>query len=199
MTSSNAARIRPEKHRPVDALNSLFDHMATMLKHDKLRMTQFDQERTWRRYVQAYPYVLAKFFECMSASMQIFPVKDDFHFGFYEEFARLEGQLATIISRIEDRNAMSLMLVNNKDGGPMTASMLRGAFDRAREAAKMKHPELAAQIKAFQFRDLRAKAGTDKEESQGMSAAQDQLGHSTPVMTAHYVRHRRGKLVAPTK
>lgn len=77
--------------------------------------------------------------------------------------------------------------------------MLRGAFDRARLAAIKKKPTLTEQIKVFQFRDLRAKAGTDKEESSGMSAAQDQLGHSTPTMTAHYVRHRRGKLVKPTK
>ena len=77
--------------------------------------------------------------------------------------------------------------------------MLRGAFDRARKAAKDKYPELAEDIGKFQFRDLRAKAGTDKEESQGMEAAQAQLGHSTPAMTAHYVRHRKGKLVDPTK
>lgn len=32
-----------------------------------------------------------------------------------------------------------------------------------------------------------------------MQAAQEQLGHSTPMMTARYVRHRRGELVKPTK
>ena len=32
-----------------------------------------------------------------------------------------------------------------------------------------------------------------------MQAAQDQLGHTAPMMTAQYVRHRRGKLVKPTK
>lgn len=112
---------------------------------------------------------------------------------------RIEGRLAAVIARISKRKAMSLALINNKDGMPMTAFMLRGAFDRARESAKRKRPELADKIKAFQFRDLRAKAGTDKEESQGMGAAQDQLGHSTPTMTAHYVRHRRGKLVDATK
>lgn len=111
----------------------------------------------------------------------------------------IEGELDAVIKRISSRKVMSLMLINNEQGYPLTKSMLRGAFDRARLAAIKKKPTLTEQIKAFQFRDLRAKAGTDKEESSGMSAAQDQLGHSTPTMTAHYVRHRRGKLVKPTK
>jgi integrase len=81
----------------------------------------------------------------------------------------------------------------------MTRFALRGAMDRARKAASEKHPDLAPKIREFQFRDLRAKAGTDKEEMQGMDAAQAQLGHSTPTMTKHYVRHRKGKLVKPTK
>ncbi len=33
----------------------------------------------------------------------------------------------------------------------------------------------------------------------GMEAAKDQLGHATTAMTVHYVRHRKGKLVKPTK
>lgn len=111
----------------------------------------------------------------------------------------LEGDLAAIIKRISSRKVMGLMLVNNESGEAMTASMLRGAFDRARDAAVLENPDREKEIRSFQFRDLRAKAGTDKEESSGMSAAQAQLGHTTPTMTAHYVRHRQGKLVKPTK
>lgn len=92
-----------------------------------------------------------------------------------------------------------IALVCNDKGERMTDYMLRGAFDRARLAAAAAHPCMAKDIEAFQFRDLRAKAGTDKEEKDGMDAAQAQLGHSTAAMTAHYVRHRRGKLVKPTK
>lgn len=69
----------------------------------------------------------------------------------------------------------------------------------ARIAAMAAHPDLAEHIREFQFRDLRAKAGTDKEESGGLDAAKDQLGHASALMTAHYVRHRKGKLVKPTK
>lgn len=111
----------------------------------------------------------------------------------------IEGELAAAIDRIKQRKVMGLGLVNTMNGERMGKAGLRAAFDRARTAAKEKHPDMAKEIAAFQFRDLRAKAGTDKEESGGMEAAQAQLGHSTPTMTAHYVRHRRGKLVTPTK
>lgn len=111
----------------------------------------------------------------------------------------VEGQLAAVIERINRRKVAGITLVCNDKGERMTEFMLRGAFDRARVAAQEKFPHLAKEIQSFQFRDLRAKAGTDKEEKEGMDAAQAQLGHSTSAMTAHYVRHRRGKLVKPTK
>lgn len=111
----------------------------------------------------------------------------------------VKGQLAEVIERINRRKVTGLALVCNEKGERMTEFMLRGAFDRARHAAALAKPELAEGIKAFQFRDLRAKAATDKEEQSGMIAAQDQLGHTTTTMTAHYVRNRRGKLVDPTR
>jgi hypothetical protein len=75
----------------------------------------------------------------------------------------------------------------------------RAAFDRARLAAAEKNPELAADIRDFQFRDLQAKVGTDKEEHHGMEATQSQSGHASPSMTKQYLRHQKGKLVIPTK
>lgn len=111
----------------------------------------------------------------------------------------IEGALAALIERIGQRKVMGLALVNMMDGTPMSRYELRGALDRARKAAAAKHPNLKGQIEKFQFRDLRAKAATDKEEAHGIAAAQDQLGHSTPTMTKHYVRHRKGKLVKPTR
>jgi integrase len=111
----------------------------------------------------------------------------------------IEGELATLLKRINARKVTGIALINNAKGAAMTKSMLRGAFDRAREAAIKKYPHMADDIANYQIRDLRAKAGTDTEEVLGMQAAQDQLGHTTPTMTAHYVRHRRGKLVKPTK
>jgi integrase len=111
----------------------------------------------------------------------------------------IEGRLAAVIQRLSGRKVISMRLITTSKGEAMTASELRGAFDRARVKAAKDKPELAGLIKAFQFRDLRAKAGTDTEERSGIAAAQDQLGHTTQAMTAHYVRHRRGKLVKPTK
>lgn len=71
--------------------------------------------------------------------------------------------------------------------------MLRGRFDKAREAAKI--PKAY-----FQFRDLRAKAGTDKAESSGdILKARDQLGHTTVVMTEQYIRDRKGKKITPPR
>jgi len=49
------------------------------------------------------------------------------------------------------------------------------------------------------MRDFRAKAATDKEESTGnIREAMDQLGHTTVVMTEHYIRNRKGKKVTST-
>lgn len=109
----------------------------------------------------------------------------------------IKGLLEVVINRILTRNAVekvtSLRLI------PKSYSQFRNAFDRARKKAGEQHPELAAEIQEFQFRDLRAKAGTDKEEQHGMEAAQSQLGHASASMTRQYVRHRKGKLVTPTK
>lgn len=80
----------------------------------------------------------------------------------------------------------------DESGYPISAFALRSRFDKAREIAGIDKAH-------FQFRDLRAKAGTDKEESAGMEAAKSQLGHTSENMTRHYVRHRRGKRVTPTK
>lgn len=75
----------------------------------------------------------------------------------------------------------------------MTRDALRGHFDRAREAAGISK-------ELFQFRDLRAKAGTDKAESSGdIRQAQKQLGHSNITMTETYIRERKGSKVTPTK
>ncbi len=49
----------------------------------------------------------------------------------------------------------------------------------------------------FQFRDLRAKAAADKDESIGIEEARTLLGHSTQSMTGKYMRDRNGHLVVP--
>lgn len=109
----------------------------------------------------------------------------------------IEGELAELIQRIMTRKAghkvRATRLIVTEEGRPMTAHMLRGRFDKARDSAGI-------QKDAFQFRDLRAKAGTDKAESSGdILQARDQLGHTTVVMTEQYLRERKGKKVTPTR
>lgn len=105
------------------------------------------------------------------------------------------GDLAELIDRIRARKAgykvYSTRLIVDDRGQPLTERMLRDRFARAREAAGIEKT-------SFQFRDLRAKAGTDKTDSTDIRQAQQQLGHTTVTMTEHYVRKRRGDKVTPT-
>ncbi|WP_024643729.1 tyrosine-type recombinase/integrase [Pseudomonas syringae] len=107
------------------------------------------------------------------------------------------GELETLLARIMARKAAykvrATQLIVSADGSAMTHSMLRNRFDDARTAAGIEKS-------AFQLRDLRAKAGTDKAESSGdILKARDQLGHTTVGMTEKYVRERKGKQVTPTR
>lgn len=109
----------------------------------------------------------------------------------------IEGELAALIQRIITRKSghkvRSLSLIVGDDGRKLSSCALRGHFDRARESAGIDKD-------AFQFRDLRAKAGTDKAESSGdIRQAQKQLGHTSVTMTETYIRERKGDKVTPTK
>lgn len=111
------------------------------------------------------------------------------------------NDLGLLLDRIAQRKRVKkvtdIALVCGANGMRITEAGLDNAFDRARVKAMAKNPVMAAQIKAFQFRDLRAKAGTDKSDSDGMREAQRQLGHASMKMTEHYVR--KGKVVTPTR
>ncbi len=52
---------------------------------------------------------------------------------------------------------------------------------------------------SLQFRDLHAKAGTDKAESSDARQAQRQLGQRSLTTTEIYLRERKGSKVTPTK
>jgi integrase len=109
----------------------------------------------------------------------------------------IEGELSNLIERIKERKSQykirSLHLIVNESGQKFTCFMLNSHFDKAREKAGIDK-------KDFQFRDLRAKAGTDKAESSGdIRQAQKQLGHKNAIMTERYVRDRKGNKVTPTK
>jgi len=107
------------------------------------------------------------------------------------------GELKSVIDRIRARKAaykvVTTALVVNEKGGRLTLRALQLRFGDAREKAGIKPDD-------FQFRDLRAKAATDKTDSTGdIRQAQRQLGHESVSMTEHYVRKRRGEKVGPTR
>lgn len=120
-----------------------------------------------------------------------------------------------ILRRKEQCLARSLSLIVNEEGLPLTYYALDARFEKARSAAieieqakadmasdplkRQQHLDQALAIKAFQFRDLRAKAATETDESRGEKEAQALLGHASETMTKRYIRNRRGKLVMPTR
>jgi integrase len=121
--------------------------------------------------------------------------------GKTEKKLRIEisGELAVLVERIKARRkeidktkVVAMALIVKEDGTPLTASALRSRFDKARKLAGIDKA-------TFQFRDLRAKAGTDKADSDDILAARKQLGHASVTMTEAYVRNRKGEKVKPTR
>lgn len=112
----------------------------------------------------------------------------------------VEGELASLLDEIAAYKATRspkskvrapALLVNEK-GERLTSAMLRKRFDAARDAAGIDKA-------AFQFRDLRAKAATEADDTSGTRSAQALLGHTTETMTADYIRHKVGRKVKPVR
>lgn len=106
------------------------------------------------------------------------------------------GEFAELLTEIRafkaELNVHAIQLLVNEEGEPLTTFMLRKRFDDARDAAGIEK-------KVFQFRDLRAKAATEADESGGTRSAQAMLGHTTETMTAKYIRNKVGKKVQPLR
>lgn len=106
-----------------------------------------------------------------------------------------DGELADVLERIRARKrgykVHSTLLVVNEHGRAIGVNAMSRRWAKACTAAK---------VQGLQFRDLRAKAGTDKADSAGdVRQAQKQLGHKSVVMTESYIRNRRGAKVTATK
>lgn len=119
--------------------------------------------------------------------------------GQYNELGRLIEAMA---ARKAGTTVRNLALIVSRGGHALTFSGLDNGFERARIKAATKadekgQAELAARIRGFQFRDLRAKAVTEKADTDGLLEAQRQAGHASSKMTEHYVR--LGSIVTPTK
>ncbi len=93
-----------------------------------------------------------------------------------------------LLARRRGLSASHVMLLSTADGFPVTASALRGAWDRARELAAAKNPALAGQINKMYLRDMRKRASDLADDMQGAS---ELLQHSSMAVTA---KHYRGKV-----
>ena len=115
---------------------------------------------------------------------------------------RVEGEFGQLLERIANRKnkhkTWCSSLTVNLQGRALTKHTLRNHFEPARAAAAIAHPEMADEIKAMWFYDLRAKAADDTADDRGDQAAADLLGHKNVKTTQrHYLR--RGKTVGPTR
>lgn len=115
---------------------------------------------------------------------------------------RIEGELAKVIDRIKARKETHKVwtsnLTVNMRGRRLAKKTMREMFVKARDAAADANPKLRAQIKAFWFYDLRAKAADDVADSLGEDGASNLLGHTNSATTRkHYLR--KGRSVGPTK
>lgn len=115
----------------------------------------------------------------------------------------IEGQLKVLINNIllkkENQKYYSEKLITDAHGRAISQKKIRDEFAETRSRAAELNPELSVQILDYQFRDLRAKAVTDKAGNEGMRAAQMLAGHSQMKMTEKYTRNRLGTLVRPVK
>lgn len=75
-------------------------------------------------------------------------------------------------------------LITKQDGTPMTYEALAAAWQRGVKRAK---------VPATMFRDLRAKALTDKAKREGVRAASDLGIHATEAQTTDYVRRNTAR------
>lgn len=97
----------------------------------------------------------------------------------------LEGRLGKTVTRLlAIDNRVGTPLLCNERGDAFTYSAFDNRFEDACKRAGVR----------FQFRDLRAKAGTRRAEEAGKEAAQDLLGHASVKTTEIYVR-RHGRRV----
>jgi site-specific recombinase XerC len=116
----------------------------------------------------------------------------------------IKGELKQLIERIQSRKegfkVRSLALIVSETGKPLSQRAIWERFNSARLKAIAQNPKIQAEIENYQWRDLRAKGGTDKAiQSQDMRQAQKLLGHSNVTMTERYVRDKIGTFTEPTK
>lgn len=106
----------------------------------------------------------------------------------------ITGRLKDILDRIMPERGY--LFVSNR-GTHISAQALAKRFLGLRNKTIAAHPEMEHELRDFQFRDLRAKSGTDMYLQANTEAAREQLGHTSSQMTKVYIR--KGKILKPLK
>ena len=102
----------------------------------------------------------------------------------------MSSVLPDLVSRRRSLCASHLMLLSTEDGFPVTASMLRTVWDKARAAAAKLHANKAikTQLQAMYLRDMRKRASDLADD---VTVASNLLQHSSVAVTE---KHYRGKV-----
>jgi integrase len=124
-----------------------------------------------------------------------------------DAYVKIEGDLATWLRKVRERKALidgvrSLALLVDEKGQPLTQGKMRYRWDKARRLAAeaQTDPAIAERLASLQFRDIRAKAGTDQAKDVGLYEAKELLGHADQATTeTHYVRRRLADAATPLK
>jgi integrase len=108
--------------------------------------------------------------------------------------------LAGLLERRRIAGIRSSRLITNRSGLRMSWKMMNNRWNEARDEAIKQaiadsNPDLADDIRQFQFRDIRPKAASEIED---LSHASRLLGHSKEKITQEVYR-RVGEVVSPTK
>lgn len=95
-----------------------------------------------------------------------------------------------LLARRASQRTVTELVLTRQDGLQLSYSGAATAWKRAVKRAG---------IPGVMFRDIRAKALTDKEARDGMSSARDMAAHSTDSQTAAYVRRKSFRRTTATK
>lgn len=111
---------------------------------------------------------------------------------------RLRAVVARLVSIKKARRAKKRMsqrvecphLITKVDGTPMNYEAYSNQWQKA-----MKRAEKTGKVPPTMIRDLRAKAATDKDDDEGLQAANHLLDHTTEAQTASYIRRKKARRV----
>ena len=112
----------------------------------------------------------------------------------------VDGELSEFLERIKARPVVGRTILADRKGQPLTPfGTFRYHFDKARKAAAAEAKRRGLKWQDFQFRDIRAKAVTDRTEVEGLESARMAAGHTTQNQTRAYNRARQGEKTTPTR